>query len=68
MKSLEEQESIPPMQKRQLNIYKPSDIKRWGVERFLSVVAPKKPIQPGFDFTEEEQRRMGDLLAEHKES
>ena len=36
------------MQKGQLNIYKPSGIKRWGVEQFLSEVAPKDPIQPIF--------------------
>ena len=53
------------MQKGQLNIYKSSDIKRWGVEQFLSEVAPKDPIQPNFHFTPEEQQRMDALLAEN---
>lgn len=57
-------EQIPPIRKGQLNIYKPSDIKRWGVERFLAEVAPQTPIQPNFNFTEEEQKRMDQLLAE----
>ena len=52
------------MRKGQLNIYKPSDIKRWGVERFLAEVAPKESIQPNFNFTQEEQQRMDQLLAE----
>jgi K+/H+ antiporter YhaU regulatory subunit KhtT len=58
-------EQIPPMRKGQLNIYKPSDIKRWGVERFLAEVAPKEPIQPNFNFTDEEQKRMDQILSEN---
>ena len=65
MKTVKKQKSIPPMQKGQLNIYKPSDIKRWGVEQFLSEVASKDPIQPNFHFTPEEQQRMDALLAEN---
>lgn len=61
--STQEFEFIPPMRRGQLNVYKPSDIKRWGVNRFLDEVTPKEPTQPNFNFTEEEQRRMEELLA-----
>ncbi len=64
MKTIEKQKSIPPMRKGQLNIYKPSDIRRWGTERFLAEVAPKEPIKPNFNFSQEEQKRMDQLLAE----
>lgn len=59
-----QKEPIPPMRRGQLNVYKPSDIKRWGIERFFAEVAPKEPIQPNFNFTPEEQQRMDQLLAE----
>ena len=64
MKATEEKRSIPPMQKGKLNIYKPSDIKRWGTKQFLEKVSPKEPIQPTFNFSQEEQERMDQLLAE----
>ena len=65
MKVTERQSSpIPPMRKGKLNVYKPSDIKQWGTERFLEAVSPKEPIQPNFNFTQEEQERMDQLLAE----
>ena len=64
MKGTKEQKSIPSMRKGKLNIYKPSDIRRWGIEQFLSEVVPKNPIQPNFHFTPEEQQRMDALLAE----
>ncbi|QKZ11812.1 hypothetical protein [Spirosoma sp. KUDC1026] len=58
-------DEIPPMKKGQLNVYKPSDIKRWGVERFLEATAVKEPFLREFpDFTEAENRRMDELLAE----
>ncbi len=60
----QKEETIPHMKRGQLNIYKPSDIKRWGVERFLAQVAPKEPVQPNFNFTPEEQQRMDQLLSE----
>lgn len=71
MKTVKQEDQIPPMRKGQLNIYKPSNIERWGVERFLAEVAPKEPIQPNFNFTQEEQHRMDQLLEEeraHKKS
>lgn len=56
---------IPPMKKGQLNVYKPSDIKRWGVERFLDATAVKEPFLMEFpEFTHEENLRMDQLLAE----
>jgi len=59
-------EEFPPKALNQPNIYKPSDIKRYGTERFLAQVAPKESIQPNFAFTPEEQQRMDALLAENK--
>ena len=60
------QESVPPQMPDQPNIYRPSNIKRFGAERFLAQVAPKEPIQPNFDFTPEEQQRMNALLSENE--
>lgn len=58
-------DTIPPMKKGQLNIYKPSDIKRWGTERFLETTAVKDPLLLQFpEFSEEENKRMDDLMAE----
>lgn len=58
-------DEIPPMKKGQLNIYKPSDIKRWGVERFLEATAVREPFLRQFpEFTDEENRKMDELLAE----
>lgn len=58
-------DDIPPMKRGQLNVYKPSDIKRWGVERFLDATAVKAPFLMEFpEFTDEENRRMDQLLAE----
>lgn len=47
-------------------MYKPEDIKRWGVERFLDAVSPKEPFQFGIEFSEEENRRMDEILEEEK--
>ncbi len=59
------EDEIPPMKKGQLNIYKPSDIKRWGVERFLDATAAKEPFLWEFpEFTDEENRKMDELIAE----
>ncbi|GAB4001240.1 hypothetical protein GCM10028807_57020 [Spirosoma daeguense] len=56
-------DEIPPL--RRGRSYKPEDIKRWGVERFFDAVIPKTPFTRQFpDFTEEENRRMDELLAE----
>jgi len=61
------EDEIPPMKKGQLNVYKPSDIKRWGVERFLETTAVTEPFLLKFpEFTEEENRRMDEILAEEQ--
>ncbi len=53
------------MKRGQLNVYKPSDIKRWGVERFLEATAVHEPFLLEFpEFTAEENRRMDELLEE----
>ena len=67
MKTREDENVIPPMKRGKLNIYKPSDIKRWGTQQFLEKVSPKEPIQPNFNFSEEEQKRMDQLLAEERD-
>lgn len=59
------EDEIPPMKKGQLNIYKPSDIKRWGVQRFLEETSVKEPFLLEFpEFTDQENKRMDALLAE----
>ena len=59
------EDEIPPMKRGQINTYKPEDIRRWGVERFLEATAVKEPFLFEFPtFTEEENRRMDELLAE----
>lgn len=62
----QELEHIPTIKERGSNIYKPEDIKRWGVERFLDAVSPKEPFRFGIQFTEEENRRMDEILEEEK--
>lgn len=58
-------DEIPPMRRGRLNSYKPEDIRRWGVERFLEATAVREPFNRVFpEFTEEENRRMDELLAE----
>lgn len=62
------EDKIPPMKPHQWNSYRPEDIKRWGVERFMDEVAPKEPFPiPDLGFTEEENRRMDELLKEEQE-
>ena len=66
MNRAQEQEAIPPL-RRGANSYKPEDIRRWGVERFMKEVASQKPFSiPDLGFTEEENRRMDELLKEEK--
>ncbi len=67
MKATEEKEPIPPIKPHQWNSYRPEDIKRWGIERFLKEVSPQQPIPvPDFEFTDEENQRMDKLLEEEK--
>ncbi|GAB4031453.1 hypothetical protein [Spirosoma gilvum] len=57
------EDEIPPLRRGQS--YKPEDIKRWGVKNFLDTIIPKTPFIRQFpDFTEEENKRMNELLAE----
>ncbi len=68
MKTFKQKDQIPPMKAHQWNSYRPEDVKRWGIERFLDEVAPKDSIPiPDLGFTEEENRRMDELLKEEKE-
>ncbi len=59
-------EPIPPLSAGRS--YRPEDIRRWGVQRFLDEVAPKEPIpMPDFGFTEEENHRIDELLQEEQD-
>jgi hypothetical protein len=63
------QDVIPPLKPGQWNSYSPADIKRWGVERFLDEVCAKEPIAiPNLGFTEEENRRMDQILEEERQA
>jgi hypothetical protein len=66
METTKEQEHIPTIEEQGSNIYKPEDIKRWGADRFLEAVSPREPFQFGIEFSEEENRRMDEVLAEEK--
>lgn len=57
-------EVIPPL-RRGANSYRAEDVLRWGVQRFLEEVSPKEPLEiPDLGFTDEENKRMDDLLRE----
>ena len=59
-------EPVPPL-RRGHKSYRPEDIKRWGVRRILEEQAARGPFQmPDFGFTEEENRRMDEILAEER--
>lgn len=61
-------ELIPPM-RRGANSYKPEDIKRWGVQRFMNEIAPKEPLEiPDLGFSAGENRRMDEILAQEREA
>jgi len=60
-------ETIPSLRWRQLTYYSPADIKRWGVQHFLDVVAPQASLPiPNLGFTAEENARMDELLREER--
>jgi hypothetical protein len=59
-------EHIPTIKEQGSNVYKPEDIKRWGVERFLNEISPEESFRFGIDFTEEENQRMDEVLEEEK--
>ncbi|MCU0341785.1 MAG: hypothetical protein MUE30_18070 [Spirosomaceae bacterium] len=62
------EEMIPPLKKHQLNIYNPSDIKRWGVTHFLNEVCSTDPIKiPDFRFTDNENKLMDETLSQEKD-
>lgn len=60
---------IPRLHRGRTTSYSPTDVKRWGVERFLDEVCAKTPLQiPDLGFTDEENRRMDELLKSDRES
>jgi hypothetical protein len=67
MDSTKSGEFIPP-RRRGANSYKPEDIRRWGIERFMNEVSPTEsfPISD-LGFTDAENRRMDQLLEEGRE-
>ncbi|MDR6560686.1 MULTISPECIES: hypothetical protein [unclassified Arcicella] len=60
---------IPLLKKGEYNSYRPEDIKRWGIERFLETVCASKEIEvPNLGFNDEENNRMDSILKdENKE-
>ena len=63
------QEPIPPLKPGQWNVYRPEDIMRWGVQRFLDEVCAKEPFQiPDLGFSEEENKRMDEILKQEREA
>ena len=68
METTKPQEPIPPM-RRGANSYKPEDIRRWGLERFMQEVAPQMPLTiPDLGFSEDENRRMDELLKQERDA
>lgn len=68
MKTTKQEDKIPSLKPRAWNSYRPEDVKRWGVERFLHEVAPKYPIPiPDLEFTDEENQKMDELLEEERQ-
>lgn len=60
-------ETIPSLRWGQLTCYSPADIKRWGVQHFLDMVAPTQALLiPDLGFTAEENARMDELLREER--
>ena len=69
METTKKEDKIPPFKPGQWNSFRPEDVKRWGVERFLAEAAPKEPIPMlDFDFTEEENQRMDEILRAEREA
>lgn len=61
-------EDIPP-RKPGINSYRPEDIKRWGVQRFLDAQEALGPFEmPDFEFTEEENRRMDEVIEQERQA
>lgn len=55
--------------RRGANSYKPEDIRRWGVQRFMNEIAPKKPLEiPDLGFSAEENQRMDEILIQEREA
>ena len=68
MKPFFETEPTPP-QKRGNNSYNPADIKRWGVQRFLEERAARGPFKmPVLQFSDEENRRMDEILEQERQA
>lgn len=55
--------------RRGANSYKPEDIRRWGVQRFMNEIAPKEPLEiPDLGFSDDENRRMDEILTQEREA
>lgn len=68
MKTAKEKENIPPIRPG-ANSYKPEDIRKWGIKRFMEEVAPDEPFAiPDLGFTDDENRRMDEILKEEQKS
>lgn len=61
-------EPLPP-RRPGINSYRPEDVKRWGVQRFLDEQAARGPfVIPPMRFSEEENRRMDEILEEERQA
>ena len=61
-------EPIPPKEPG-INSYRPEDIKRWGVQRFMDERANQGPfVIPHIHFTDEENRRMDEVLKQERQA
>ena len=68
METTKPMEPTPPM-RRGANSYKPEDIRRWGVQRFMDEIAPKEPLEiPDLGFSADENQRMDELLKQGLET
>lgn len=68
METKKPKEPIPPMH-RGANSYKPEDIRRWGVQRFMNEIAPQQPLEiPDLGFSAAENQRMDELLKHEQEA
>jgi len=68
MKTTINSEATPPKNPG-INSYRPQDIKRWDVQRFLDAQAAAGPFKiPPMHFTEEENRRTDELLEQERQA
>ena len=59
---------IPPRKQGSITSYRPEDIKRYGVQRFLDEQAARGPFKiPPMHFTDAENKLMDELLEQERQ-